>query len=407
MTGRFFFWLATVLAAPVQSAGAGDPSSWDAGLYLYPEIARLQADSPLNPGNQAAGLAESSLTTELRLNFKYTADAWQLRLRPLLAARTEDDGKAAEHSREAYLGQWQLRARLGESWNASLGREVMNWGPAQFHSPSSPFYFDNGRANPLRELSGVDNLKFAWTPDNQFALSLAWVQDGGRHSENPASADPWSNTWLAKADLRGDDWAAGLALAQGQGAHPFLGLHAQWTLNDAWLLYGELGSSRRTDALISPADLGQPFQAAARSPRRSTALLGASRTFENGHTLILEWLHDGHGYQAAEADAYFARAAASPAEAGLALGKAPPLLGRDYLHLVWQSNLLEGDTYFRVMGSQNLSDHSRQLAVYADHALDGHWSLFVLGVVNLGDANKEFSSLIASSLSLGVRVALP
>jgi hypothetical protein len=82
---------------------------------------------------------------------------------------------------DASLSQWQLRAGLTETVALSLGREVMNWGPAQFRSPSSPFYFDNGRANPSRELSGVDAAKLAWTPDASTFLSLAWVEDSGGH----------------------------------------------------------------------------------------------------------------------------------------------------------------------------------------------------------------------------------
>lgn len=390
-------WLLALLACTAAPALA----AWDAALYAYPEIARLQEDGPLNPGNRVARLAETRFNAEARLHFKYAAEDWQISLRPLLAVRWDDDDR---ESRSGYLGQGQIRARLGEAWNLSLGREVMNWGPAQFRSPSSPFYFDNGRSNPLRELSGVDNLKLAWTPDSDRALSLARIQDSGHGA---GAADPWRHTWLARADLRGDDWAAGLVLARAEGHRPFLGGHGQWTLNDAWLLYGELGSSHRLDALVSPADPARPFRVEAESPRRLTALLGASLTLENGHSLALEWLRDQHGYRRAEAAAYFQRAAASPALAGLALGLAPPLLGRDYLHLVWQNNPLGGDDYFRVMASHNLGDGGVQLAAYGEHALNDHWSLFALGVANPGGARREFSSLMQYSLALGLRLALP
>jgi len=297
----------------------------------------------------------------------------------------------------------QLRAPLTESVSLSLGREVMNWGPAQFRSPSSPFYFDNGRANPSRELSGVDAAKLAWSPDANTFLSLAWVEDSGTNN----TADAWQRTWLAKGELRGDDWTGGLILARAAGRKPFIGAYAQWTPDEAWLLYGEASSATRADALVSPAVPLLPFSLQAESARHAVTLIGATRTLENGQSLSLEYLQNGHGYSHAEATAYFSRAAASLPSAGMALAYAPPLLGRNYLHLVWQSNQLDDGDYWRAMWSRNLDDASNEWAGYYDHPLNRHLSFYTLGVINSGGPRREFAALIERSLSLGLRLALP
>ncbi len=323
--------------------------------------------------------------------------ALRLTLRPIL--RTESDTPS-----RGYLSQWQLRAPISTSTSLSLGREILNWGPAQFRSPSSPFYFDNGRSNPMRELSGVDAVKLAWTPDAKLALNLAYVLDNG----DAASADDgWRHTWLLKGEWRGDDWTGGLILAQAAGHKPFYGAYAQWTLDEAWLLYGEADSATRANALVSPADPLLPFSLQTESVRHGIALLGATRTLENGQSLSLEYLHNGHGYRDAEAAAYFSRAAANPALAALALVNRPPLLGRNYLHLVWQSNQLEDGNYWRAMWSRNLDDAGNEWAGYYDHPLNRHLSLYALGVVNSGGPRREFAALIEHSLSVGLRLALP
>jgi len=395
-------WMAAALLCilPCHPLPAQADTTWDAALYAYPEIRSLTGDSVLNPGNRIARLPDNMLTGEARLNLRAESDGFRLALRPILSIRHE----TGEDDRDAYLAQWQARATLADTWAASLGREVMNWGPAQFRSPSSPFYFDNGRANPLRELSGVDAAKLAWTPDRRFSLSLSRVTGSG-HDAPPS--DPWRHTWLAKADLRGDDWAGGLALAKPDGRGLFAGVHLQHTLDDAWLVYGELSSSTRADALRSPADAAQPFTVAAESPRRATGLVGATLTLESGHSLTLEYLHDGHGFSRAGSRAYFARAAAGPPSAGMALAGAPPLLNRGYLHLVWQNNLLEGDDYWRLMLSRNLDDGGNELAGYGEHAINGRLSLFALAVLNTGGPRREFASLIERGLTLGLRLALP
>ena len=233
-----------------------------------------------------------------------------------------------------------------------------------------------------------DSIKLAWTPDASTSVSLAWVKEGDE------AAGAWKQTWLMKAERRGDDWTGGLILAQAAGREAFVGGYAQLTLNEAWLLYGEASLATHTDTLISPADPALPFTAQPESARHGIALLGATRTFENGQSLSLEYLQNGHGYRDAEAAAYFSRAAANPADAALALVNRPPLLGRQYLHLVWQSNPLADGDYWRAMWSRNLEDTGNEWAVYYDHPINRRLSLSALGVLNQGGAQREFAALI-------------
>ncbi|MBI5919495.1 MAG: hypothetical protein HY849_09020 [Nitrosomonadales bacterium] len=385
----------TFLLTLSTSAHAAD-LRWDGTLYGYTAHSSLRADSLLNPANQIARLPQDSASAEARFNLKAEGDVLRLTARPILLAQD------SQRRNEAYLSQWQLRLRASEAWSVSAGREVLNWGPAQFRSPSSPFYFDNGRSDPMRELSGVDALKLSWTPGIATTLSLARITGSGHVAQ-----DQWRDSWLLKADQRGDDWAGGLALARTPGQGTFVGLHGQFTASDALLLYAEVASSSRSNALQSSSDATLSFSIAPSSARHTTTLLGAAYTFDNGQSLNTEWLHDDHGYRAAEESAYFARAAASPINAGLALGNVPPLLGRDYLHLVWQSNQMESGGYWRAMATHGYTDGSDELSGYTETALNGRVTGFVLGVLPLGGNRQEFSSLSRWSATAGLKVALP
>lgn len=395
-----------LLSIPAQ---AGDTwrGSRDAAIHATAEATGLQSGSVLNPANLYARLAEQAHGIEARINLKLETDVLRLTLRPILSLQRRDDGFSTTTASLGTMSQWQLRAPLSESVSLSLGREVMNWGPAQFRSPSSPFYFDNGRSNPSRELSGVDAIKLAWTPDANLAASLAWIQDNGAMQASAGNTKVWDNTWLAKGELRGDDWTGGLVWARASGRAPFLGAYAQWTPDAAWLVYGEAASLTRADALRSPADPTQPFSLQSESARHGIALIGATRTLENGQGLSLEYLRNGQGYSQAEADACFTRAAGNPISAIQVLSHAPPLLGRNYLHLVWQSNMLADDNYWRLMWSRNLDDASQEWAAYYDHPVNRHLSLYALGEINTGGPRREFSALIEHSLNLGLRLALP
>ena len=379
-------------------------TSRDGALYGYSTHTAPRTDSLLNPGNQLARIPYNSNTTEARFNFKAEQENLRFTARPIALYQNN----SFNNQKDAYLSLWQLRLRVQDAWSIAAGREVLNWGPAQFRSPSSPFYFDNGRSNPMRELSGVDALKVSWNPDMQRTLTLAHLasQPVGRQGSSHVAQNIWRNSDLFKADQRGDDWAGGMALAQTPGQGTFAGVHVQYSASDALLLYGEAASSTQANALQSPANPNLPFSIVPRTTRKTVMLAGTAWTFDNGHSLNAEYLHDGHGYRATEQAAYFQRASASPLNAGMALGFAPPLLGRDYLHLVWQSNLMESGGYWRMMATHSFTDHGNELSGYSEFALTPHLTAFALAALPMGSAQQEFSSLLRYSATAGIKVAL-
>lgn len=391
----------------VATAASAEESNWntlwDGTLYGYANATTLRGDSVLNPNNQIANLHKRSDTAELRLNFKAESEAARFTARPILLTRQQRGGASASQNNDGYLSQWQLRVSADEALNFAAGREVLNWGAAQFRSPSSPFYFDNGRSDPMRELVGMDTVKVTWTPDMQSSFTLARIMGAGRVA---SAVDEWRNTWLLKADQRGDGYAVGVVAAKAALNAAFYGAHGQYSVDDETLLYAEIGSSERLSALQSPADAAQPFNVLAASPRRNTVLMGATYTLPDGQSLSAEYLYDNHGYTAAQEAAYFSRAASSPLLAGQALAMSPRLLGRDYVHLVWQSNLMESDGYCRFMYTRSLTDAGHELGAYGEATLHERVSAFFTAAVTSGTPRQEASSLFSRSITLGVKVAL-
>lgn len=390
-----------VAAAPALAEDPAWRTSWDGALYAYAAGNTLRDDGILNPANQVARLAQRRDNIEARFNFKVENESLRFTARPIVAAQNARNGFGSQQHNEAYLSQWQARARVGEAWNVLLGREVMNWGAAQMRSPSSPFYFDNARSNPMRELSGMDMVKVAWTPNMQTGVQFAHIVGSGYAAPQD---DPWRQSWLAKLDQHFSDGALGVVAVKAPDRGPFVGAHGQLAANDAVLLYGEASSSVLPYALQSPADMALPFEVVTPSPRRNTALLGVSYTRDGGDSFAAEYLHDGHGYDAAQQDAYFQRAATAP---GMTLGLAPRLLGQDHLHLVWQSNLMESEGNYRLMFTRHLNDGSSELGGYAERTINTRLGAFVLASVAGGSARQEAARLLTNSIIVGAKVALP
>ena len=399
--------LALVLGA-AGGAQAGEEDwrlGWDGTFYGYANSTGVNFDSILNPGNRVAQLPTSGESLELRANFKAESESLRFTGRVIARACELHSDYPTEQCSEAYLSQWQARLRLAEEWSAAVGRDVLNWGPAQFRSPSSPFYFDNGRSDPMRELVGMNSAKLSWTPNMQSTAMLVYIDGPGQGGLLPNEwRDIWRDSWLAKFDQRGDGWSASLLAAKAPNLPTFWGGYGQLTVSDAVLLYGEFGSYALASALQSPADSSQPFSVRAVSSRELTTLVGTSYTFEEGQSLAFEYLHNGHGYTDSEEDAFFQRARVMP---GMALGLRPQLLGRDYLHLVWQSNMMDERGYWRLMATHSLTDGSNEFSGYGELALTNKISAFALAAVPQGGSKQEFSSLINYSVTLGLKIALP
>ncbi|MDR3669543.1 MAG: hypothetical protein P4L36_01795 [Holophaga sp.] len=405
--------LGLLAALQAGAAEAAWKPSGNAELWAYAAGTDRAGDSPLNPGNRVAELPGLRWTGEARVNLRLTADAAEFVLRPRLLE--QHDPGAGGDLQQGYLSQAFARIRLGDALTFTGGRDLLTWGPANFRSPSNPFYFDAGRSDPLREVSGVDLARLTWTR-GPLSLMLARVLDPGHL--DPAATP--AHATLAKLDLRGSDGMASALFATPVWGAPFLGAFAQASPGDAWLVYGEAGSGRRPQALTaSPADSGPPFAVQAPSPRRGTVLLGASYTFGNGQSLALEGLRDGHGLTRQDEARFFARAdalasrfLAAPgaplaraqlAALGQALGQAPALLGRDYGSLLWQSNPQESGRYGRLTWTVNLQDRSSQLLAYGEKSLSARFLAFAALTRNLGGVRAEFGDLFRTSLTLGIK----
>lgn len=411
--------LAALAAVDSPNAVAQDEGgftiSGSAEIWAYGTTLERVGNSFLNPDNRVARLPRLQWTGESRINLRLRSEGTEIVLRPRLLRQHATGISGGADAGDAYLSQGFARVRLNDALTLTGGRELLTWGPANFRSPSNPLYFDAGRSNPLRDVSGVDLMRLTYT-QGPLSLMLAREQSAGHLN----SVSTPQHTTLGKIDVRGEDALVSALIATPVHGSPFFGGFAQATLGDAWLVYGEIGSGRRPQALtINASPFGAPFSAQTPSPRHATALLGASYTRINGQSISLEWLRDGHGFTRQEETSYFARAATTadqylaapnssfaPAQLsglGQGIGQAPALLGRDYASLLWQSNPQESELYWRLMWTTNLHDRSSQASLYAEKNLSPRVSAFIALTRNLGGVETDYGSLIRTSLTLGIK----
>jgi hypothetical protein len=383
----------------------------------YANHNQLQNPSVLNPGNAIAHLPHDQALMDVRFNlraelgdFQALGSARWVEQRGEVRLYGASDSAGSQFSGQ--LGQGFVRYRVGDDV-LTAGRELLTWGPANFRSPSNPYYFDAGRTNPLAATPGIDLVRYT-------ASRGSWRWTGAYITSTDQLSPPSSlgHSTLIKLDQQGASHLVSLIASQQRAGSGFLGGFAQITPDDAWLLYAEFGSGQQAQALIPnlTASGQQPlYQSTRPAPRTWDGLLGASYTLENGQVLIVEALHNNSGYTAAGEAAYFRQAvqagqwlggnpSAALGSLGQAAGQAPRLLGRNYLWLGWQSNPQDSKLFWRTELSNNLGDGSAQALVYVEKNFVPSLSGFVSLVHAFGSAQSEWGSFIRSRMTVGFKL---
>ncbi|MDR1227519.1 MAG: hypothetical protein LBK55_00620 [Azoarcus sp.] len=421
---------AVVLAAAIATTLSGHPGTslaneaepeipaafFDASLeaWIYGAYQERVSHSLLNPGNRIAELPLWRGVTEARLDLRKDFGAFDVLLAPHLveeASTVRNDGDLVTDGR-LRLAQGFVRRKSGMN-TFVLGRERLTWGPANFRSPSNPWYFDSGRTDPLALTHGID-LARATVGYGQSRTTIGYV--AATHAV-PA-AGPNRQSAFLKFDRQGSDYLASLVLmkptekGEAEDKAFFIGAFAQYSPNDAWVMYGEFGNGRQpyrlrpTSGGVVALDL--PAQ------RRSAGLLGASYTQESGRIVFLEYLHDQGGFSGSERRAWFDTAerasAMFPADTATAgrtlgqlLGSSSRLLGRNYLWLAWQSNPQVSDLIWRAELTVNADDGSAAAMLYGEKSLGAKVSAFAIINKNFGSRRTEFGSLTDMQVLAGLK----
>jgi hypothetical protein len=427
----------TVQAAPAQDAEASaaqrddsggpaeSPSPWSSQLQLYfygGPYAR--SASIINPGNDIAHLPNDAYTGEIRLDLSYKGPWFTLTAKPRGQWEEAWAAGSIHQTFQAWINEWAIRKSISHALSISAGREIMTWGPSNFRSPSNPFYFDNGRENPILELRGVDFVRVSYASTTAWSISAVGVLGNGH---GPAPPDGFHRTAMLKLDYTGGAWNFSINASKPSARPLFVGGYAQATVGKGWLVYGEAGAHQGSTAwypaAVEPASYGAYYAPFTQRYLNSghifySALAGQGYTFSSSHTLYTEYLHQNAGYSGVDAQRFGLLASSSNAllssgtpQAGLgamALGQALntglPLLRRDYLFFQFQNNQAGNGPIWQIRNTLGINDGSGQIAVYGEWNVAKRVTLFGLVGLNYGSPRTEFGELLRANATIGLKI---
>ena len=143
------------------------------------------ADSTQNPNNDFLKIPRYIADLDLRPDASLSFKRLDLSIKPRMNLQWKawEDGTPKgdkDWEDDWFINEWLGRLRITDTLFVSYGRENLQWGPSYLISPSNPFFFDNGRSNPKKEVPGMDFARLVWLPKTEWTISLITNTDEGR-----------------------------------------------------------------------------------------------------------------------------------------------------------------------------------------------------------------------------------
>ncbi|OPY79967.1 MAG: hypothetical protein A4E64_00249 [Syntrophorhabdus sp. PtaU1.Bin058] len=384
------------------------------------------ADSTQNPSNSLLAIPRYLADLEMRPDLRLNLDLLDLSVKPRmkLEHRTWQGGVPSGQSAwddDWYVNEWLARWKAHEELFISYGRENLQWGPSFLFSPSNPFFQDNGRRNPYLEVAGTDFGRLVWVPEGLWTISFIVNTDEGRMKI--AGPDPFKKTYALKIDYTDRENYGSVILSHREDSWNSLGYFGGLVVTDAILLYSEGAVTQGSRALYSVKNNSSPFMFSMQQPYgnsnalKPVFLFGGSYTFETKGTFTTEYAYNGIGYSDAEADRYYylRRKASDAINSGgrlsalsqMTLGQTVNtglrFLRRNYILLQYNQTNIRNKMDITLRWTQNLDDGSCQFTSIVSYFLNNHLELFSVGVLNGGNRNTEFGSILDYQWMIGLK----
>lgn len=387
-------------------------------IYIHND---LKNGSLLNPDNLLAKFPDNQLDFELRPDIFYKTDSLSLALKPRFVSEIIEPATTEQRTgADSWVNEGHIRYSLQDSLFLGISRENIQWGPSMLVSLSNPFFLDNGRTNPYREIGGRDFVKLVKTFGSQWSLTLF---DNFSQGSDDFQLDDLEDIIAIKMDYFGSSSETSFILSSAETEK--LGGYFKYVANDALMLYTEWELEKGSNGFFPVESSGyfshEMKQIYIRDDKLFFSILaGASYTTRDGATIYFEQIYNDTGYENDELSAFFSLARNTSAEIESAGGTVPEalqqlflmnfnrlrLIGRNYLFVQYLKPDVNDSFDLALRMTVNNQDKSSQLVASVDYDYSDSIRFFMLGIFNHGEADSDFGRYLDSIIYAGATVYL-
>lgn len=387
-------------------------------------LARDLADSSVNPSNRVLELPNFQISSDLRGDLQWQNSSGNSRfvLRPRFMAHGREVRYADTQEKfQKNESKWDLSEaffdfRLTDYFSWALGLQNYQWGPAEFASPTNPFYhFNNAQRTVLFKEKGkvLNRLNFTVGESWSLVLMQEFLDNGERYWIAERNFEKKS---LGKLEYRSGTSAndyLGLTYGEVEKKYKVFGLYGNLSFLESHSLYLD-GRFIEGSFAYYPRELASNVylmtqDEALLKKQQSYSIFGYR--YEGDWDWRLEYIYNSAGYTKDEIGR--ARKSVDLAQIFSLLnysrlsGPGLDLLGKAYVYgslridgIAWRN---EGNLFFRHF--QSLQDSSGITQVSFDQAMGDSLVSYFEVSKNSGKKDEEFLWAEEASLFLGFRLS--
>ena len=306
----------------------------------------VRAESEANPGNLVLQIPSASVDAELRPNLRWDHGSFSLLVSPRFLAggdwvRGDDVSEwGSTYSAEVIqlYGVWTVSDRL----TLAYGVQNFQWGPAEILGPSNRLFHQTGfDSTPLTIWYGLHLVRANLTLGKNLSAVVLVEPSAAPDAPLFQAGDvftPRAQLKLELASTSGDAYV-GVTAGDGERARPWFGWYGMWQATAAVSIYADVAHTVGSRAWYPVESPSGPVFAQSHLDDDSLYTLGAvgaRYTWEGGHDLRVEFVHQGAGWSESELRRAVAlvgaTASLAPEVVGPYLAPGLELPGKDYAY---------------------------------------------------------------------------
>lgn len=390
---------------------------WD--LEWYNSIQSTEAtDSPIDPSGRRLNNPKSHFQSDLRLNTRYTwknGTRWVFRPRFLGDVNQyhylDTDETKTTTTGEASLPEAYLEGDVSRTLSLSAGLQNYQWGPAEFISPTNPFYhFRRDQRSYTYKEDGRFLLRANWSPNARWSV-IAIAEPINNGKSFWIYEQKFKPKGLVKIERRGKNALNyfGLDLGTIDDSIPFVGEYFNAEIISGLSFYLDArhsqGAAQYTPTMAPDTLYDMVY---VRSDKDWNTLAVTGFRWEGRVDLRFEYIYNSYGLSKEDRIAAFQSAAPQHPRGNQnlprILNSGMELIGQHYGYVSLRvPDLFIQNNNLALRYLHSLMDQSATIQLAWDTAMGDAWTLFAELNQSIGDNSQELSALEKSSGQLGIK----
>lgn len=381
---------------------------WDFEWYNALQGNERRSDSLVDPTGQRLSPPKNQLQSDLRLNSKYT---WMQGTRGTFRPRILVSADKNKSTAEVSLPEAFLEGEPTSNLNLAAGLQNFQWGPAEFISPTNPFFHfrRDQRAYNFKE-DGRFLLRANWSPATQWSLiGLAEPINNGKSFWTYEKE--FKSKGALKVEHRGENALNYFGIVTGvvDDGLPFIGEYFNFEISEGLSFYADARhtqGSAQYEPLLSADGLFD--MAYLREEDSMNTLVVSGVRWESRLDIRLEYVFNSLGFNRDMMGAAFQSVVPQHPRGNQnlkrLLGAGLELYGQQYAYLsVRIPDFLIQNNNLALRYLQSMLDQSGSLQLAWDKAIGEAGTLFADVNLTLGGNSQELSALEKASGQLGLK----